>query len=74
MINLLKTILEPLSYVYNTNVIHRDFKPENLIFRDNDHQIVIIDFGVIKQKLATQFSNTQIGISPTINKTVAIGT
>ncbi len=72
--NLLKSILEPLNYVHNTNVIHRDLKPDNLIIRATDNKIVMIDFGAVKQRLTTQFSYTQSNISPTLKPTIAIGT
>ncbi len=42
---------EILGYLQNLNppVIHRDIKPANLILRYNPRQIVLIDFGAVKE-------------------------
>lgn len=49
VLNLLKEILEVLSFVHQNNIIHRDIKPQNLMRRHSDHKIVLIDFGSIKK-------------------------
>jgi len=49
VINLLKDILEVLTFVHQNNVIHRDIKPSNLIRRKTDGKIVLIDFGAVKE-------------------------
>jgi serine/threonine protein kinase len=46
---LLKDILKGLSFVHQKQVIHRDIKPSNIIRRNSDGQIVLIDFGAVKQ-------------------------
>jgi serine/threonine-protein kinase len=51
VVQLLKDILIPLSYVHKNIIVHRDIKPENLIRRAIDGKIVIIDFGAVKQVL-----------------------
>jgi serine/threonine protein kinase len=45
----LKNVLEVLSFVHSKGIIHRDIKPPNLIRRRQDHQLVLIDFGAVKQ-------------------------
>ncbi|MBW4555944.1 MAG: serine/threonine protein kinase [Trichormus sp. ATA11-4-KO1] len=57
-ITLLQNILQPLAFVHQNNVIHRDIKPPNLIRRESDGQIVLIDFGAVKQ-IGTQVVNPQ---------------
>ena len=49
VLNLLKEILEVLSFVHENNIIHRDIKPQNLMRRHFDQKIVLIDFGSIKR-------------------------
>jgi serine/threonine protein kinase, bacterial len=66
---LLQEILEILEFVHGQGVIHRDIKPDNLMRRDADGKLVLIDFGAIKQVRNQQF--TQMG---TAQQTVAIGT
>lgn len=49
VIDLLKKILLPLSFIHKNGVIHRDIKPKNLMRRTRDNQIVLIDFGAVKE-------------------------
>lgn len=40
-------ICDAVRYCHNSKVIHRDLKPENIMFKDPNHQkIVIVDFGI----------------------------
>ncbi|MDS3860337.1 CHASE2 domain-containing protein [Thermosynechococcaceae cyanobacterium BACA0444] len=45
---LLEEILTILVYVHSLNVIHRDIKPGNILRRDSDQQLVLIDFGAVR--------------------------
>ncbi|MBW4495602.1 MAG: tetratricopeptide repeat protein [Oscillatoria princeps RMCB-10] len=58
VISLLRDILEVLAFVHRQNVIHRDINPRNLIRRDRDSRLVLIDFGAVKQ-MTTQIINPQ---------------
>jgi serine/threonine-protein kinase len=69
VISLLENILQPLAFVHQNNVIHRDIKPPNLIRRHSDNKVVLIDFGAVKQ-IGTQVVNGQ-GVT---KMTVGIGT
>lgn len=69
VIDLLQEVLEILTFVHNNQVIHRDIKPDNII-RDNiNNQLVLIDFGAIKQ--VRNQALTQRG---QVSATVAVGT
>lgn len=48
VIKLLKDILEILAFVHENKIIHRDIKPHNII-RRKEGQLVLIDFGGVKQ-------------------------
>lgn len=48
VIDLVEDILKVLSFVHDNHVIHRDIKPDNLIFRKSDRKLVLIDFGAVK--------------------------
>ncbi|WP_414528278.1 tetratricopeptide repeat protein [Nodularia chucula] len=67
--SLVEEILSILEFVHQQKVIHRDVNPHNLLRREEDGKLVLIDFGAVKQ-IATQIINSQ---SQT-KSTVAIGT
>ncbi|HEY9614786.1 MAG TPA: serine/threonine-protein kinase, partial [Allocoleopsis sp.] len=69
VMTLLEEVLSILDFVHSHGVIHRDIKPDNLIRRNSDHKLVLVDFGAVKQ-IRTQFAATQGRAS----NTVAIGT
>nr|MDZ8005967.1 serine/threonine-protein kinase [Nostoc sp. DedSLP05]MDZ8098764.1 serine/threonine-protein kinase [Nostoc sp. DedSLP01] len=55
----LHDLLSVLVAIHQQEIIHRDLKPENIIRRRNDGKLVLIDFGVSKQKRET--TNTALG-------------
>ena len=59
VILMIQNILEPLAFVHQQQVIHRDIKPPNLIRRCSDNKIVLIDFGAVKELAATEVLNPQ---------------
>ncbi|WP_413199197.1 tetratricopeptide repeat protein [Nostoc piscinale] len=69
VILLLQEILEILEFVHQQNVIHRDINPRNLLRRDADSKLILIDFGAVKQ-ITTQVVTPE----GQTKATVAIGT
>lgn len=61
--SLLKEILEIVNFVHGYGIIHRDLKPSNLIRSSETEQLVLIDFGAVKEMN-----------QPLSEMTVAIGT
>ncbi|WP_082218508.1 protein kinase domain-containing protein [Kamptonema formosum] len=59
---ILSELLEVLEFVHRHNVIHRDICPRNIIRRERDNKLVLIDFGAVKQ------------ITAQTNPTIIIGT
>ena len=53
IVHLLQQILPVLDYIHSVGVIHRDISPENLILRTSDRLPMLIDFGGVKQVVAT---------------------
>ncbi len=66
VIDLLRDCLEIIDFVHSNQVIHRDIKPDNLIRRYQDHKMVLVDFGSVKEVIMSQ--------TQTISSTVAVGT
>lgn len=46
---LLQEVLDILQFIHSHGLIHRDIKPNNLLRRQQDNQLVLIDFGSVKQ-------------------------
>lgn len=46
-------IAQALQYIHNSNYLHRDIKPDNILLRNNSEQAVLIDFGLARI-IATQ--------------------
>jgi serine/threonine protein kinase len=46
-------ILPVLDYVHSKQIVHRDIKPENIILRASDGKPVLIDFGAVRETMAT---------------------
>lgn len=69
VIEMLEDVLGILDFVHSYGVIHRDIKPDNLIRRQKDNKLVLIDFGAVKQ-VRTQIATNQSQLTAT----VAIGT
>jgi serine/threonine protein kinase len=65
---MLGEVLSILEFVHSQGVIHRDIKPDNIMRRDADGCLVLIDFGAIKQ---VRNQPTNVG---TAAQSVVIGT
>ncbi|KAI9315893.1 kinase-like domain-containing protein [Dichotomocladium elegans] len=50
-ISIVRSILLGIEYLHSKNIVHRDMKPENLLFKssDPDADLVICDFGIAKE-------------------------
>ncbi len=54
VVAILRDVLYILEFVHAHGVIHRDIKPDNIIRRQSDGKLVLIDFGAVKE-LSTQW-------------------
>ncbi|NEU75688.1 protein kinase [Hassallia byssoidea VB512170] len=55
---LLHDLLPVLQFVHQQQVIHRDIKPTNILRRQIDGKLILIDFGVAKQLIDTALTKT----------------
>ncbi len=70
VILMLQDVLQTLEFVHSSGVIHRDIKPNNLIRRQKDGRLVLIDFGAVKQVRDPRITTH----APLNQKTISIGT
>ena len=59
-------LLPVLDYVHSRRIIHRDIKPENIILRQGDKQPFLIDFGAVKEAIATEVNQSGSTFSASI--------
>ncbi|EKD06703.1 putative serine/threonine protein kinase [Arthrospira platensis C1] len=58
-----------LDFIHAQNIVHRDIKPDNIILRMSDQLPVLIDFGAVKESMATE-----VTISGNATTSIVIGT
>ncbi|WP_319422243.1 serine/threonine-protein kinase [Pleurocapsa sp. FMAR1] len=63
---ILVKLLPVLDYVHSRRIIHRDIKPENIILRQGDKQPFLIDFGAVKEAIATEVNQSGSTFSASI--------
>lgn len=66
---ILASLLQVLDYVHSQGMIYRDIKPDNIILRESNNQLVLIDFGAVKETMATAINS-----QGKITQTMVIGT
>ncbi len=58
---LLSQLLPVLKFIHDHQVIHRDIKPDNIIRRQEDGQLFLVDFGAAKYAATPEKTGTIIG-------------
>ncbi len=48
VIDLLRQIVSALGAIHKLGLVYRDLKPENLMFRSEGGELVLVDFGIVK--------------------------
>jgi serine/threonine-protein kinase len=52
----LKDLLPVLAYLHDNDIVHRDISPDNIMLPKGQSQPVLIDFGLVKQKVSQIWS------------------
>lgn len=66
---ILTSLLRVLDYVHQQGIIYRDIKPDNIILRQPNNQPVLIDFGAVKETMATVLNS-----QGKLTQTMVVGT
>ena len=61
ILKVIRTIADALLYAHRKGFVHRDIKPDNVMFRD-DGTLVLLDFGIVKA-LRSESNLTRTGMS-----------
>lgn len=65
-VEIIKKVAVALDYIHAQNINHLDVKPNNIMVRHNDGEVILIDFGVAKQydeETKEGTTTTPVGIS-----------
>lgn len=60
--DLLTSLLPVLEFIHQQKILHRDIKPDNIIFRQSDGLPVLIDFGAVKETMNTVVTSSGSGV------------
>ena len=57
VIQWLKDLLPVLAHLHENNIVHRDISPDNIMLPKGQSKPVLIDFGLVKQKVSQIWNN-----------------
>lgn len=55
-------LADALDYAHSNGVIHRDMKPDNIMFDPNGNSVKIADFGIARVEESSNKDSTQVGM------------
>lgn len=60
-LSIIRQVAAALKVAHDKNIVHRDIKPDNIMFRD-DGSVVLMDFGIARSVDSTATQMTQAGL------------
>jgi len=58
------SLIDAIRYIADLDLVHRDIKPDNIMFRDDGWQPVIVDFGLVRDLQARSLTTTWLPQGP----------
>ena len=57
VINITFKLIDAISHIASKDLVHRDLKPDNIMFRDSNTSPVIVDFGIVRDLKADSLTH-----------------
>jgi serine/threonine protein kinase len=57
-------LIEAVAHIASHDFVHRDLKPDNIMFREDGHTAVVVDFGLVRQLNAESLTGTWVMRGP----------
>ncbi len=57
-------LVQALDYLRRINLVHRDIKPDNIMFRGNSDVPVLVDFGLVRDLSESSITQTWMPVGP----------
>lgn len=58
------SLIQALDYLRKINLVHRDIKPDNIMFRGNSDIPVLVDFGIVRDLSESSITKTWMAMGP----------
>lgn len=58
------SLADAIAHVAGLGLVHRDIKPDNIMFRSTDHSPVLVDFGLVRDLQQMSLTNTWLPQGP----------
>jgi serine/threonine-protein kinase len=58
------SLLEGVSHLRERNLVHRDIKPDNIMFREREESPALVDFGLVRDLSGTSLTSSHLPQGP----------
>ena len=58
VLSLGRKLIDALAYLARLKLVHRDIKPDNIMFREDESTPVLVDFGLVRNLMAPSLTHT----------------
>lgn len=57
-------LIRAIEHISNLNLVHRDIKPDNIMFREDNQTPVVVDFGLVRDLSAVSLTQSWVSRGP----------